>query len=59
MRRFFFGACPRGGANTAYTLARKDLGRDHAPALHGRAQTLAACAIGALILKTGCDAFLR
>jgi uncharacterized membrane protein YfcA len=32
-----------------YTLARKDLGRDHAPTLHGGAQTLAACAIGALL----------
>jgi uncharacterized membrane protein YfcA len=30
----------------AYTLVRKDLGRDHAPRLHGRHQTLAACAIG-------------
>jgi uncharacterized protein len=32
-----------------YTLARKDLGRDHAPRLHGRAKTAAACAIGALL----------
>ncbi|MEJ5992446.1 TSUP family transporter [Ramlibacter sp. PS3R-8] len=32
-----------------YTLARKDLGRDHAPALQGRMQTLAACIIGALL----------
>jgi uncharacterized membrane protein YfcA len=32
-----------------YTLARKDLGRDHTPLLHGRAQTLAACSIGALL----------
>ncbi|PWW47074.1 sulfite exporter TauE/SafE family protein [Melaminivora alkalimesophila] len=30
----------------AYTLARKDLGRTHAPRLGGRAETLAACAIG-------------
>jgi uncharacterized membrane protein YfcA len=30
-----------------YTLARKDLGREHAPLLRGRSQTLAACAIGA------------
>jgi uncharacterized protein len=30
-----------------YTLARKDLGRTHAPSLHGRAQALAASAIGA------------
>ena len=29
-----------------YTLVRKDLGRDHAPRLAGRAQTVAACAIG-------------
>jgi uncharacterized membrane protein YfcA len=29
-----------------YTLARKDLGRDHTPRLSGRTQTLAACAIG-------------
>jgi uncharacterized membrane protein YfcA len=32
-----------------YTLARKDLGRDHAPRLHGRANMGAACAIGALL----------
>ena len=29
-----------------YTLAKKDLGRDHAPRLAGRAQTAAACLIG-------------
>ncbi|GAB3775913.1 TSUP family transporter [Ramlibacter monticola] len=29
-----------------YTLVRKDLGREHLPRLTGRAQTLAACAIG-------------
>lgn len=29
-----------------YTLAKKDLGRDHAPRLAGRTRTLAACAIG-------------
>ena len=33
----------------AYTLARKDLGRHHAPRLAGGAQTLLACAIGAVI----------
>lgn len=33
----------------AYTLARKDLGRHHAPRLAGSAQTLLACAIGAVI----------
>lgn len=33
----------------AYTLARKDLGRTHAPSLHGRAQALAASAIGAAV----------
>ena len=32
-----------------YTLARKDLGRDHAPTLAGRAHTLTACAIGLLL----------
>ncbi|HEY0823944.1 MAG TPA: TSUP family transporter [Ramlibacter sp.] len=32
-----------------YTLVRKDLGRDHVPSLSGRAQTLAACAIGGLL----------
>lgn len=31
----------------AYTLARKDLGREHAPRLSGRAQLLVACTIGA------------
>lgn len=35
----------------AYTLARKDLGREHAPTLAGRAHTLAACGIG---LVLGC-----
>jgi uncharacterized membrane protein YfcA len=33
----------------AYTLARKDLGRDHAPRLRGAAQTATACAIGAAV----------
>ena len=33
----------------AYTLARKDLGREHAPRLAGRAQLGVACAIGAAI----------
>ncbi|MFT3663784.1 sulfite exporter TauE/SafE family protein [Piscinibacter sp.] len=33
----------------AYTLARKDLGREHAPRLAGTAQTLAACTIGAVV----------
>jgi len=33
----------------AYTLAKKELGRDHAPRLAGRAQTLAACAIGLVL----------
>ena len=32
-----------------YTLARKDLGRAHAPRYHGRAQALLASAIGAVI----------
>jgi uncharacterized membrane protein YfcA len=32
-----------------YTLARKDMGRDHAPRLSGRTQTLAACAIGLVL----------
>jgi uncharacterized membrane protein YfcA len=32
-----------------YTLVRKDLGRDHAPRLQGRTQTLAGCAIGLVI----------
>jgi len=32
-----------------YTLAKKDLGRTHAPTLHGSRQTLAACAIGAAV----------
>ena len=32
-----------------YTLARKDMGRHHAPRLHGRAETLAASTIGAVI----------
>jgi len=33
----------------AYTLARKDLGRSHTPHLSGHAQTLVACAIGAVL----------
>jgi uncharacterized protein len=33
----------------AYTLARKDLGRHHAPRLHGAAQTATACAIGSVV----------
>ena len=33
----------------AYTLARKDLGREHAPRLAGRTQALVACVIGAVI----------
>jgi len=32
-----------------YTLVKKELGRDHAPRLAGRAETLAACAIGLVI----------
>jgi uncharacterized membrane protein YfcA len=32
-----------------YTLVRKDMGREHAPRLAGRAQTAAACAIGLLL----------
>ena len=32
-----------------YTLARKHLGRDHAPRFVGRAETLMACGIGALL----------
>lgn len=32
-----------------YTLAKKELGRDHAPRLDGRAETAAACAIGLAI----------
>ena len=32
-----------------YTLIKKELGRDHAPRLAGRAETLAACAIGLVI----------
>jgi uncharacterized membrane protein YfcA len=32
-----------------YTLARKDLGRHHAPMLHGRAQALTASAIGVAV----------
>lgn len=32
-----------------YTLARKDMGRHHAPRYTGRAETLAACAIGLVI----------
>lgn len=30
----------------AYTLVRKDLGREHAPRLHGRSRAVVACAIG-------------
>lgn len=33
----------------AYTLARKDLGRHHAPRFSGATQTLLACAIGAAV----------
>jgi uncharacterized membrane protein YfcA len=33
----------------AYTLVRKDLGREHAPRLSGNAQTFAACAIGLVL----------
>jgi uncharacterized membrane protein YfcA len=33
----------------AYTLARKDLGRQHAPRFAGRAETAAACAVGAAV----------
>jgi uncharacterized membrane protein YfcA len=33
----------------AYTLVRKDLGREHAPRLAGKAQTYAACAIGLVL----------
>lgn len=32
-----------------YTLARKDLGRDHTPRLSGRTQTLVACGIGLVL----------
>jgi uncharacterized membrane protein YfcA len=32
-----------------YTLAKKDLGRTHAPTMHGRHQALAASAIGAVV----------
>lgn len=32
-----------------YTLVRKDLGKDHAPRLTGRTQTVAACVIGLLL----------
>lgn len=32
-----------------YTLAKKELGREHAPRYHGKAETAAACAIGALV----------
>ena len=32
-----------------YTLARKDLGREHVPTLSGRARTLASCAIGLVL----------
>jgi len=37
------------GAVLLYTLARKDLGREHRPRLAGRAEALAACAIGGTI----------
>jgi uncharacterized membrane protein YfcA len=33
----------------AYTLVKKDLGREHAPRLSGHAETLAACCIGAVV----------
>ena len=33
----------------AYTLVKKDLGREHAPRLGGAAETLAACGIGAVL----------
>ena len=33
----------------AYTLARKDMGRNHTPRFEGRAETLVACAIGLII----------
>lgn len=33
----------------AYTLAKKDLGRHHAPRLSGHNETLAACCIGAVV----------
>ena len=33
----------------AYTLVKKDMGRHHAPRFTGRAEVLAACAIGAVI----------
>jgi len=33
----------------AYTLARKDMGRHHAPRLAGAAETVAACAVGGVI----------
>lgn len=32
-----------------YTIARKDLGREHVPRLSGRTQTLVACGIGAVL----------
>ena len=32
-----------------YTLARKQLGREHAPRFHGQKEILAACGIGAVI----------
>ena len=32
-----------------YTVAKKDLGRTHAPRFHGRAQTLIACTIGLVL----------
>ncbi len=33
----------------AYTLAKKELGRHHAPRLNGRAETVAACCIGLVV----------
>jgi hypothetical protein len=33
----------------AYTLAKKELGREHAPRYHGKTEAVAACLIGALI----------
>ncbi len=32
-----------------YTLVKKEMGREHAPRLHGHAQTAAACTIGAVL----------
>ena len=33
----------------AYTLAKKDMGRHHAPRFHGSAETVAACLVGLVI----------